>query len=88
MARILTPAAKMRGLALLDFAHRELSPGLAETAFEHLPGKLAEAGVDALVLDTIHMFAELVPMKLGIPYVHVWVVLHARHIRCYSTDVL
>jgi UDP:flavonoid glycosyltransferase YjiC (YdhE family) len=32
--------------------------------------------VEALVLDTIHSFVEFVPMKLGIPYVHVWVVLH------------
>jgi zeaxanthin glucosyltransferase len=77
MARILTPAAKMRGLPLLDFAHRELIPGLIEAAFKHLPGKLIEAGVEALLVDTIHTYTELVPMKLGIPYVHIWVVLHA-----------
>ena len=77
MARILAPAAKMRGLPLLDFARRHLISGLIEAAFNHLPGKLIDAGVEALVVDTIRMFAELVPMKLGIPYVHIWVVLHA-----------
>ena len=72
MARILGPAATMRGLALAEFAYRDLIAGLNEAAFEHLPEKLAEAGIGALVLDTIHSFIELVPMSLGIPYVHIW----------------
>jgi hypothetical protein len=33
---------------------------------------LAEACVEALVIDTMHAFVELVPMSLGMPYVHVW----------------
>ncbi len=72
MARILGPAATMRGLALAEFAYRNLIPGLNQAAFKHLPGKLADAGIQALVLDTIHSFVELVPMSLGMPYVHVW----------------
>ena len=43
----------------------------AEAALEHLPEKIAETGVEALVLDTIYFFLELVPMRLGIPYVHI-----------------
>ncbi len=72
MARILGPAATMRGLALAEFAYRDLIPGLNQAAFKHLPEKLAEAGIQALVLDTIHSFVELVPMSLGMPYVHIW----------------
>ncbi|MBE7158844.1 MAG: glycosyl transferase [Rhodospirillales bacterium] len=29
-----------------------------------------------MLIDTIHFFAELVPMSLGLPYVHIWNVLH------------
>jgi MGT family glycosyltransferase len=42
---------------------------------EHLPEKLAETGVQALVIDTAHFFVELVPMRLGMPYVHIWNML-------------
>jgi MGT family glycosyltransferase len=35
-----------------------------------------ETGAEALVLDTIHTFLELVPMRLGIPYAQIWNVLH------------
>jgi len=41
-----------------------------------LPTKLAETGIEALVIDTIQAFLELVPMSLGMPYTHVWNVLH------------
>jgi hypothetical protein len=42
----------------------------------HLPRVLAETGVEALVLDTIHMYLEVVPMSRGIPYAHVWAILN------------
>ena len=44
--------------------------------FDYLPEKLAETDVEALVIDTIHAFLELVPMSLGMPYAHVWNILH------------
>jgi len=75
MARILGPATTMRGLPLAEFAYRELITGLNKAALEHLSEKLAEAEVEALVIDTIHSFIELVPMSLGMPYVHIWNVL-------------
>jgi zeaxanthin glucosyltransferase len=37
---------------------------------------LSAAGVDALVLDTYLFYAELVPLSLGMPYVHVSNALH------------
>jgi zeaxanthin glucosyltransferase len=40
------------------------------------PAMLKAAGVDALVLDTYLFYAELVPLSLGMPYVHVSNALH------------
>jgi zeaxanthin glucosyltransferase len=58
------------------YSLRELSPGLLKAGLEHLPEKLADTGVEALVLDTVYFFLELVPIRLGMPYAHIWNVLH------------
>jgi zeaxanthin glucosyltransferase len=68
--------AKMRGNEIIDYTLKYLSPPLTKAALEHLPGKIEETGVEALVIDTAHFFLELVPIKLGIPYVQVWNVLN------------
>src|SRR5258708_27883392 len=68
--------AKLHGEDVARYALREISPRLLEAALEHLPEKLAETGVESLVLDTIYFFLELVPMRLGMPYAHIWNVLH------------
>jgi MGT family glycosyltransferase len=47
-----------------------------ETFFKNLPQTLLEARVDALVLDQVDTGLGLVPMHLGIPYVHVSNALH------------
>ena len=44
--------------------------------FESLPGMVEATGVDALIIDEIHFYAELAAMKLGIPYIHVAAALH------------
>jgi len=49
---------------------------IADAMFEGLPTTLKAAGVDAVVADTDQFYAELVPMSLGIPYVHVSNGLH------------
>jgi UDP:flavonoid glycosyltransferase YjiC (YdhE family) len=41
-----------------------------------LPAALATAGADAVVLDTYQYYVELIPMSLGLPYVHVSNALH------------
>ena len=69
-------AAKLHGLDVVEHSSREMHPGLCKTALEQLPEKLAETGVEALVIDAVHFFVELVPMRLGIPYVHIWNILH------------
>jgi zeaxanthin glucosyltransferase len=68
--------AKLRGLEAAEYSIREMHPKRCRAALQHLPEKLSEANVDALVIDTIHFFVELVPMQLEMPYVHVWNILH------------
>jgi len=58
------------------YTTRELTPGLIKAALEHLPGKIAETGVNALILDMVYRLIEIVPMHLRLPYVQIWNVLH------------
>jgi zeaxanthin glucosyltransferase len=68
--------AKLHGLDVVEHSAREMHPHRCKAVLEHLPEKLAETGVEALVIDTVHFFLELVPMRLGMPYVHIWNILH------------
>jgi zeaxanthin glucosyltransferase len=68
--------AKLQGLDVVRYTVRELTPGLIKASLAHLPGKVAETGVNALVLDTAYRFLELVPMHLHLPYVQIWNILH------------
>src|SRR5260221_3973056 len=67
--------AKLHGLDVVEYTTRELMPGLVKAALEHLPEKLRETGIEALVIDTVYRFLELVPMRLGMPYAQIWNVL-------------
>jgi zeaxanthin glucosyltransferase len=69
-------AAKLHGLEPIRYASHALAPGLFQAALQYLPKTLAEQGVDALVLDISHSFLQLVPMSLGMPYVHIWNILN------------
>jgi len=75
----LDKAATLHGLEVVRYTCRQLIPGLLESALEHLPQKIAETGVEALVLDTGHSVIQLVPMRLGIPYIHIWNALNMDH---------
>jgi zeaxanthin glucosyltransferase len=68
--------AKLHGEDVVRYSCHEIHPGHCKAALEHLPKKLIETGVDALVIDTVHFFVELVPMHLNMPYAHVWNILH------------
>ena len=76
VAKGYAPLAKLHGLDVVEHSAREMHPGRCKSALEHLPEKLAETGVQALVIDTAHFFLELVPMRLDMPYVHIWNILH------------
>jgi zeaxanthin glucosyltransferase len=68
--------AALRGEEVVRYSAHELHPRRLRATFEHLPEELAGSGVEALVIDTIHFFVELVPMSMGMPYVHIWNILH------------
>jgi zeaxanthin glucosyltransferase len=68
--------ANMQGLDVVQYTCKELMPELLRASLERLPAKIEETGVDALVIDSVYMFLELVPMHLGLPYVQVWNILH------------
>ena len=74
--KLYAPVSKLHGLEVTRWSVRERLGGLFTAASKHLPEKLALNDVEALVIDTIHAFLELVPMSLGMPYAHVWNVLH------------
>jgi zeaxanthin glucosyltransferase len=76
MAKRWSAVANMQGLDVVRYTCKELMPELLRASLEHLPAKIAETGVDALVIDSVYMFLEIVPMHLGLPYVQVWNVLH------------
>ena len=72
IARLYAPVSKLHAL---DVARSSVRDGLCDlfsAGTKHLPQTLADTGVEALVLDPIHAFLELVPMSLGMPYVQVW----------------
>jgi zeaxanthin glucosyltransferase len=74
--KLYAPVSKLHGLEVTRWSVRERMGGLFTAASKHLPKKLAQNDVEALVLDTIHAFLELVPMSLDMPYAHIWNVLH------------
>jgi zeaxanthin glucosyltransferase len=76
IAKRYAPVSKLHGLEVTHYSVREVSGEIFRAAAEHLPQKLAETGVEALVIDTIHSFLQLVPMSLGMPYVQIWNILH------------
>jgi zeaxanthin glucosyltransferase len=67
--------AKLHGFEVVKYTAQSLIPGMVEAGLRHLEEKVVETGVEALVLDTIYFYLELVPMHLGMPYVHIWTVL-------------
>ena len=59
-----------------DWKQHMITPSLLRVMPDGLRKKLEENRVDAMVIDKGHLFMELVPMSLGIPYVHIWTILH------------
>jgi MGT family glycosyltransferase len=76
LEKYLAPISKLHGLAAVRNTNLHLTPGLAKAAFDHLPRLIKKIGVEALVMDTLHRFLELIPMSLNIPCVHIWNTLH------------
>jgi MGT family glycosyltransferase len=67
--------SKLQGRAALEFALNSVANSLS-SSFENLAQTLRNTQVDALVLDQADYGLGLVPMHLGMPYVHVSNALH------------
>ncbi len=76
IAKLYAPLARLHGLDVLRYQTQKITPGFLKVALDRLPEKLAEASVEALVLDATHAFLQLVPMSLSIPFVQIWNTLH------------
>jgi MGT family glycosyltransferase len=74
--KVYSSVAKLHGFEAVRYSCMDLNPDLTRVAFDYLAEKITTAGVEALVVDTIHFFIELVPLSMSIPYVHIWNVLH------------
>jgi MGT family glycosyltransferase len=70
------PVSKLHGLEVTRWSVRETSGDVFRAASGHLPQTLAENRVEALVIDTIHSFLQLVPMSLDMPFAQIWNVLN------------
>lgn len=75
-AEAYAPVAKLHGEEVLKVHLEEITPPFLKVVLARLPEKLAESGVDAMVLDMAHSYVQLVPMSLGIPYVQISNTLH------------
>jgi zeaxanthin glucosyltransferase len=75
-ASALAPVARIHGMEATRWTIAGAGRAFFQAASQHLPRVLAETGVEAVVLDTIHMYLEVVPMSLCIPYAHVWAILN------------
>src|ERR1700736_26890 len=62
--------SKLQGEDALGFAVGLLVQR-TEAMLKSMPAMLEATAVDALIIDPIHFYAELAPMNLGIPYIHV-----------------
>jgi zeaxanthin glucosyltransferase len=69
VGKILDQLSKLDGQAAMEFTFRALGDAL-QCALKNLPQTLLGARVDAVVLDQFQFGFELVPMHLGMPYVH------------------
>ena len=74
--KVYSSVAQLHGFEVARHSCMDLNPELTRVTFDYLAEELATTGVEAVVIDTIHFFIELVPLSMSIPYVHIWNVLH------------
>jgi MGT family glycosyltransferase len=68
--KAIAEVSKMQGEEALEFGVKTII-GLTESILNSLPATVAKTGVEALLIDAGHFYAELGAIELGIPYVHV-----------------
>ena len=70
-ANLYAPISKPHGLEAARQSVRDKNAGPFTAASRELPWKLTQTGVEALVIDVIHTYLELVPLSLDMPYAQV-----------------
>ena len=68
--------SELSGEEALHFTVNAMMKGYTASLFESLPNTLSKTGVDGIVLDQYQPYVELIPMRLGMPFVHVSNALH------------
>jgi zeaxanthin glucosyltransferase len=76
LSKYLEQLSRLSGEDALHYTVNEMMKGFTASLFQSLPEILIKAGADAIVLDQYQPYIELVPMHLGMPYVHVSNALH------------
>ena len=76
LAKLVRRLSELSGKDALHFTINSMMKGYTASLFETLPKTLCKAGVDGLVLDQYQPYVELIPMHLGMPFVHVSNALH------------
>jgi len=71
IAKLYAPISRLHGLEAARQSVRDKNAGLFTAASRELPWKVRQAGVEALVIDVIHTYLELVPLSLDMPYAQV-----------------
>jgi MGT family glycosyltransferase len=76
LAKTLGPVAHLQGLEVVRYTIEKIMPDLLAATFWHLPEKVVETGVQAMVIDAAYFLAQLVPMSLNLPFVQIFNALH------------
>jgi zeaxanthin glucosyltransferase len=76
LGKLVRRLSELSGEEALHFTVNSMMRGYTASLFESLPDTLFKAGVDGIVLDQYQPYVELIPMHLGMPFVHVSNALH------------
>src|SRR5215469_14306590 len=76
LGKLVRRLSELAGEEALHFTVNAMMKGYTASLFESLPNTLSKTGVDGIVLDQYHPYVELIPIHLGMPFVHVSNALH------------
>src|SRR5246500_3918906 len=76
LGKLVRRLSELSGEVALHFTVNAMMKGYTAALFESLPDTLSKAGVDGLVVDQYQPYIELIPMHLGMTFVHVSNALH------------
>jgi zeaxanthin glucosyltransferase len=75
-AHLYEPLSKLQGAEVLKCFMLEITPPFLKHSLKHLPQKLKDAGIEALVIDTGLPLVQILATTMNLPFVQVWNALH------------